>query len=198
MRVLKGIFPLLLLAACAEDEAPPRPTRPATPLPGGRRGRLGRRRRGPDGPRPLRPRRHRAAVQRRGGPGVAPGFDLDGLDSDGLDGTGCRHPDFEGPDGAPGIDNQLATLMPILRATEARAIDGLLQESVNGGSILFLVQLDGLDDWRDDDAVGLVLQSGAGRRPSSPPTASSRATRPSPSTPTRARTPPPPPWSTAP
>ena len=98
-------------------------------------------------------------------PGVAPGFDLDGLDSDGLDGTGCRHPDFEGPDGAPGIDNQLATLMPILRATEARAIDGLLQESVNGGSILFLVQLDGLDDWRDDDAVDLVLQSGAGPTP---------------------------------
>ena len=92
-------------------------------------------------------------------PGVAPGFDLDGVDG------ACGHPDQVGPDGTPGVDNQLATLMPVFRATEARAIDGLLQESVNGGMVLYVAHLTGLDGWLDDSEVALHLQGAAGPKP---------------------------------
>ncbi len=92
-------------------------------------------------------------------PGVAPGFDLDGING------GCGHPDQVGPDGSSSIDNQLATLMPVFRATEARAIDGLLQESVNGGMVLYVAHLTGLDSGMDDPEVQLHLQGALGPKP---------------------------------
>lgn len=99
-------------------------------------------------------------------PGVAPGFNIDGLTSDGrAENGGCFHPDQRGPDGTEGIDNQLATLMPIFRATEAAAIDGLLQESVNGGMVLYMVQMSDLDAWDADPAVQVLVQAASGPTP---------------------------------
>lgn len=95
--------------------------------------------------------------------GVADGFDLDGVEGN----AGCGHLDFVSPDGRAGIDNQLAGLLPILRMTEAAALDGLVQESVNGGLTMFLVQLSGLDGGLlgDDDAVEVHVFQGAGPQP---------------------------------
>lgn len=96
-------------------------------------------------------------------PGIVDGFDLDGV----VGNAGCGHVDFTTPDGRPGIDNQLAGLLPILRMTEAAALDGLVQESVNGGLTMYLVDLEGLDGgMRGDDAeVGVRVRQGDGPRP---------------------------------
>ena len=91
------------------------------------------------------------------GPGVADGFDLDGIEGPG----GCGQQDLAAPDGRLGIDNQLAGLMPILRMTEAAALDGLVQEAVNGGLTMFIVDVDGLGT----DDLSLRLRQGGGPTP---------------------------------
>lgn len=95
--------------------------------------------------------------------GVADGFDLDGVDGP----ANCGHADLTTPDGRTGIDNQLAGLMPILRMTEAAAIDGLVQESVNGGLTMYLIDVVGVEgDWSgDDDAVVVRIRQGGGPTP---------------------------------
>lgn len=78
--------------------------------------------------------------------GVSEGFDLDGTVSieDGAD--GCGHGDFVDSAGRSGVDNAMANLMPVLEATEARAVESLIQQAINMGELLLLVQLaDGPD-----------------------------------------------------
>lgn len=97
------------------------------------------------------------------GPGVADGFDLDGVEGN----AGCGHVDLTAPDGRVGIDNQLAGLLPILRMTEAAALDGLVQESVNGGLTMYLIDLEGLDGglMGDDAEITVRVRQGDGPKP---------------------------------
>jgi hypothetical protein len=95
--------------------------------------------------------------------GVADGFDLDGVEGPAT----CGQQDLTTPDGRTGIDNQLAGLMPILRMTEAAALDGLVQESVNGGLTMYLIDVVGVEgDWSGDDAaVAVRIRQGGGPTP---------------------------------
>jgi len=94
--------------------------------------------------------------------GVSLGFDLDGVDSAEDDGTGCGHGDYEDPWGHAGVDNAMASLMPILELTEARVLEELIQFAINNGSLLMMLQLQGLDDVVADDGVDITLLRGVG------------------------------------
>ena len=48
--------------------------------------------------------------------GVSEGFDIDQHVSSSGDPIGCRHADFTSPSGVPGIDNQMATLVPLIES----------------------------------------------------------------------------------
>jgi hypothetical protein len=95
-------------------------------------------------------------------PGVSSGFDLDGVVSAAGDGTGCGHADRVSPDGTPGIDNAFAGLLPALEATEASAIEDLVQAAIAVGDLLLLFEVSGIDDPVNDDCVDVAVYRGAG------------------------------------
>lgn len=90
-------------------------------------------------------------------PGVAPGLDLDGIVSDSHDGRTCFHPDFTDPSGAPGVDNQLATLVPLIDLAGEGALQGLIQGAINEGRLLVLFEL----RERTDGTAELMVRRGA-------------------------------------
>lgn len=102
------------------------------------------------------------AFAREGPTGVSPGFDLDHRVSTATDDVSCHHPDFTSPEGVPGVDNQLALLVPVLAAQTQGAIDGLLQGAINNGQLLISVELQHVDDLREDGCVGVVIRSAQG------------------------------------
>ena len=81
-------------------------------------------------------------LERSTADGVAVGMDLDGKVSTELDDTTCRKPDFTDPNGVPGIDNQLARLLPLIDAAGQGAIDALVQGAINEGTALLLMSLE--------------------------------------------------------
>lgn len=83
------------------------------------------------------------------------GFNLDGLVSDASDAKGCYKPDLETPDGQVGIDSSFSGLVPVLEQTEARAVEGIIQEGINTGEILIGVELSKVDDRQNDSCVGM-------------------------------------------
>ena len=78
--------------------------------------------------------------------GIAPGFDLDQYTSDLSDGRSCYKSDLVAPDGTRGVDNQLATLVPLLDLEGEGALGGLIQQAINDGRLLLLFQLHEMDD----------------------------------------------------
>ncbi len=91
--------------------------------------------------------------------GISDGFDLDGDAGEG----GCSAaPDYAAPDGAPGIDNALGGLLPVLEATEFSAAEGVISELIRTGELMFVGELAGLDDPSTDDCVSLALRRGTG------------------------------------
>ena len=70
---------------------------------------------------------------------VSTGFNLDDAVSMEGGGTGCGVADQVSPDGEEGIDNSFARLRPALDATEASALDAIVQEATNGGGLLVMV-----------------------------------------------------------
>lgn len=80
--------------------------------------------------------------------GVAPGFDLDGVNSDERDSRSCTKKDLVDADGHPGIDNQLATLMPLVDLAGQGAVEALVQNSINEGRLLLIFELERFDDGR--------------------------------------------------
>jgi hypothetical protein len=72
-------------------------------------------------------------------PGKAGGFDLDA--SVGPYRPDCIAKDFTAPEGTPGIDNQLARLMPVLLAAIGEALPTLIQNSINEGGLSILMEL---------------------------------------------------------
>lgn len=89
---------------------------------------------------------------------VVDGFDLDGRTSAAGDPAGCRHADFVSPEGTPGVDNQVARLLPVVDSMTGGAFDGLIQAAVNNGQLLVAVTLDGVDDLQNDACVRLSFQ----------------------------------------
>ncbi|MCK6546646.1 hypothetical protein L6R52_12420 [Myxococcota bacterium] len=73
---------------------------------------------------------------------VASGLDLDGITSDDRDGRTCFKADFTSPDGEPGIDNQLATLIPFVDLAGEGALQGLIQNAINEGRLLVILDVD--------------------------------------------------------
>ncbi|MRG93823.1 hypothetical protein [Polyangium spumosum] len=96
---------------------------------------------------------------------VAPGFDLDGRTSDGSDTLSCGKKDFKDPEGRAGVDNQLAPLVPEVEKFVGDAIDGLLQGSINDGQLVILMEMENVDDFKNDACVNLAVQVGVKKRP---------------------------------
>jgi hypothetical protein len=94
--------------------------------------------------------------------GVSSGFDLDDRASDGTDPGGCRKLDYESPDGVPGVDNQFALLLPAIEAAGGLAFEGLIQDAVNAGNILIMIEVESADDLADDECVSVIIQRGEG------------------------------------
>lgn len=86
-------------------------------------------------------------------PEVAEGFDLDERVSNAGDSMTCRQGDLTSPDGTPGIDNQLARLLPTVDMMTGGALDGLFQGAINNGQLLVGVTISNVEDRCDDDEV---------------------------------------------
>ena len=93
---------------------------------------------------------------------ISEGFDLDGTVTGPTDLTGCGVEDYTSPSGVPGIDNSIARLLPILETTEAAAIEPIIQDSINGGALLLMFGLHGVDDPLDDTCVQVEVLQGVG------------------------------------
>ncbi len=87
--------------------------------------------------------------------GVSRGFDLDSRVSAADDDQTCGIADFAHPDGTPGIDNGLAPLIPLMAESETGALEPALQNEINAGGLLLLLELAGVDDPTSDDCVSL-------------------------------------------
>jgi hypothetical protein len=83
--------------------------------------------------------------------GVTWGADLDGNT------TGCGIDDYVDPEGSGGIDNALGGLVPILELTEGAAIEVYLQNMINSGELLLMIEIEDLDDPMDDTCVDVNL-----------------------------------------
>lgn len=94
--------------------------------------------------------------------GVSVGRDIDGVDSDIMDEQGCRQSDFVDEEGATGIDNQFARLLPGLEAVGGEAIEGIIQGSINTGEILLMLHMEHLDDLQEDACIDVTLFQGQG------------------------------------
>ena len=94
--------------------------------------------------------------------GISTGFDLDEDTTDEGDSRGCGIGDYTDPEGNDGIDNAFARLLPALEATEAMAVEGLIQAAIDSGELLLMFELRDLDDTENDGCVALSIQEGAG------------------------------------
>ena len=68
------------------------------------------------------------------------------------------------PNGNPGIDNAFSALIPALESTEAVALESLVQDSINNGNLLLMVEITGVDNWQNDDCVDVSIWRGQGLR----------------------------------
>ncbi|MAY79154.1 MAG: hypothetical protein CL930_11670 [Deltaproteobacteria bacterium] len=83
--------------------------------------------------------------------GVTWGTDLDGNT------TGCGIDDYVDPEGNGGIDNASGGLVPILELTEGAAIEVYLQNMINSGELLLMIEIEDVDDPMDDTCVDVNL-----------------------------------------
>ncbi|MDG1484188.1 MAG: hypothetical protein P8R54_31645 [Myxococcota bacterium] len=93
---------------------------------------------------------------------ISAGYNLDGEVTDEGDSWGCGIGDYTDAEGNAGIDNAFARLIPAMEATEAVAVEGLIQDAIDSGELLLMFELHDLDDRADDGCVGITLQEGAG------------------------------------
>lgn len=86
--------------------------------------------------------------------GISEGFDLDRRVSDRSDAIACGRADFTSPGGTPGIDNQIARLVPLVEMQAGGvSLDDILETAINNGQMLLAVELEDLDDERNDPCV---------------------------------------------
>lgn len=94
--------------------------------------------------------------------GVVWGLDIDGVNSASSDPNGCYKEDLVDPNGNTGIDNAFSALIPALDSTEAVALESLVQQSINNGNLLLMVEIEGVQDWENDDCVNVSIWRGKG------------------------------------
>jgi len=102
------------------------------------------------------------AFTREQSPGVLAGFDLDGIESALGDAQGCGHEDYAGPDGTAGIDNAFAALVDVLESIGAGAVEGLIEDAINSGELLILLELEAVEAGGDDSCVDMSVYRGEG------------------------------------
>ena len=77
-------------------------------------------------------------------------LDLDGFSSDGTEGSfdldACPHSDLVGVGGETGVDGQLARLGGVIALFGFGDINSTLQQTINEGALILLVELEGEDD----------------------------------------------------
>jgi hypothetical protein len=88
--------------------------------------------------------------------GVAPGFNLDAANSDERDSRSCGKKDFADSEGRAGVDNQLATFIPLLQLTGDGAVEGLVQTAINEGRLLVIFDV----DRKADGSISLTVYRG--------------------------------------
>ena len=94
---------------------------------------------------------------------TAEGLDIDGAQSIEGDPAGCYKQDFTSPDGQFGIDNQFATLLPLIEEfVGTENIDALLDGAIANGQLLIILAVDGVDDPYNDDCVDVRMGAGIG------------------------------------
>jgi len=93
---------------------------------------------------------------------IAWGFNIDDHISDANDEEGCYHKDLIDPLGNEGIDNAMSALIPTLDLTEAFAVEGIIEDSINNGELILMLQLLGLDNSEQDDCMELRILKGEG------------------------------------
>lgn len=89
---------------------------------------------------------------------TAPGFNLDGRVSGHSDPSGCNFPDYQSRSGAPGVDNQLGEVIASL--DDSIKVDELLDDAIVDGKVLVLVEVEDLDDLKNDNNVTLNVYLG--------------------------------------
>ena len=73
----------------------------------------------------------------------------------------CNKLDFTGPNGEPGVDNQLSLFGPILGLFGGDPA-ALIQGAINEGSLLILLEFEGLDSFENDNNVTVRIHFGTG------------------------------------
>lgn len=138
--------PIVLLVACGSKDAAPKPDRADDCFSGGRT--------------------EVAVIQQltfaREVDGTSVGFDLDQDVSTAGGSGGCGVADMTSPEGTPGIDNSFARLLPALELTEGAALEAIVQEAINSGGLLVMMQLDDVEDPFDDECVSMSVMGGVG------------------------------------
>lgn len=69
-------------------------------------------------------------------PGMASGFDLDGVVSPEGDPQSCGHGDLLGIDGTQGVDNAFSALLPAMELVAGEAVHSLVQAAIDEGNLL--------------------------------------------------------------
>ncbi|MCB9729972.1 MAG: hypothetical protein H6744_17160 [Deltaproteobacteria bacterium] len=95
--------------------------------------------------------------------GAVWGIDIDGAVTAAGDPTGCGRADFTSPSGQPGVDNQFATLAPILDELGGSSLDEPVETAIRTGELLLLVELQSVDDLVDDACLSVEIFRGAGQ-----------------------------------
>ena len=75
---------------------------------------------------------------------------------------GCGVNDYTDPEGNGGVDNSFGTMIPILELTEGAAIEVYIQDLINRGEILIMLEMEDIDDPDDDSCVHVNLLRGWG------------------------------------
>ena len=75
---------------------------------------------------------------------------------------GCGVNDYTDPEGNGGVDNSFGTMIPILELTEGAAIEVYIQDLINRGEILIMMEMEDIDDPDDDSCVHVNLLRGLG------------------------------------
>ena len=99
---------------------------------------------------------------RRDENGNTSGFDLDDYETITGDAIGCGTPDQTSPEGQTGIDSAFSGLLPALEATQAVAINGLIEDAIKAGELILMLEMTRLEDWQADDCADFSISRGDG------------------------------------